>query len=260
MQDGRRQLQQIMDDASTRRRFLSGTGALVGLLSLQQAEIARALAAGKRGVRAFPSNPFTLGVASGEPDAAGVVLWTRLAPDPLSGELASPSPIPVEWEIYDTGELRNIVRRGSAIALPENAHAVHVDVGGLHPGREYWYRFRAGEFLSPTGKTRTLPAPGDRLRQLRFGFCSCSDWQNGQFAAYAHMAEEQLDFVLHLGDYIYEYGPALSSFPGRLHTVPAAGPAASQLTTLGDYRARHAQYKTDGALQALHAAAPMLAV
>jgi alkaline phosphatase D len=260
MRSGRQQVQEILANSTTRRRFLAGTGALVGLLSWQQAEIARA-AAGRLGASPpLDTDPFTLGVASGEPGAGRVVLWTRLAPDPGSGQLASPDRLRVDWEVYRDPELRRVTRSGSAWARPEDAHAVHVDVGDLQPGRPYWYRFRAGSFLSPVGRTQTFPGPGERLAGLRFGFCSCSDWQNGEFAAYARMAEEELDVVLQLGDYLYEYGPDLSTYPGRRHTTPAAGPGASQLTTLGDYRARHAQYKTDPALQALHASAPWLVV
>jgi alkaline phosphatase D len=247
-------LRMIMANPTTRGRFLAGTATAVAMLAFEQRELARAAMRGRR--PRLASNPFTLGVASGDPAPHGALIWTRLAPDPLTAAPASPWAIPVDWEVYSSDALSKVVRKGTTRALPENAHAVHVELQGLKPARPYWYRFRADGFVSPPGRTVTAPERSALPSELRMAFCSCSDWQNGYFAAYRQMAEEQYDLILHLGDYIYEYGPAQSTFAGRVHTTPEAGVAATQLTTLADYRARHAQYKTDPATQAVHASAP----
>jgi alkaline phosphatase D len=133
---------------------------------------------------------------------------------------------------------------------------VHVDARGLLPGREYFYRFRALGELSPVGRTRTAPHLSQGLSDLRFGVVNCQDFQNGYWPAYWGLAEESLDVVLHLGDYIYEYDPS-SRFADRNHTAPQT-PGLDQLVTLDDYRNRHAQYKSDPALQAAHAAFPWI--
>jgi alkaline phosphatase D len=206
--------------------------------------------------RPLRSNPFTLGVASGEPTSDGVVLWTRLATDPtaLDGLGGMPNhPIKVEWEISRDPSFRRVLRRGHQLARIEHAHSVHVEVLGLEPDREYWYRFRSERQVSMTGRTKTAPHPRQRNRQMSFAFVSCQNLPAGYFNAYQHLAEEQLDLVAHLGDYIYE-GVGASELPGRSH-LPAA-----EIFSLADYRVRHAQYKTDPQLQAAHASAPWVAV
>jgi alkaline phosphatase D len=201
-------------------------------------------------------NPFTLGVASGEPAPDGFVLWTRLAPEPLSpdperpGGMA-PSPVAVEWEVAEDESMRRIVRRGTIEALAGDAHSVHVEVGGLGAARPYWYRFRAAGHESAIGRALTAPPPGARAGRLRFAFASCANWQVGYFAAYRRLAEEQPDLVLFLGDYIYEYIE-------RRRPVLRAHSDGVEATDLRTYRNRYAQYKTDPALQAAHAAAPAL--
>jgi alkaline phosphatase D len=132
-----------------------------------------------------------------------------------------------------------------------------VDVRGLRPGTDHWYRFRAGRSVSPSARTRTAPAPWARNRELRLAIANCQDLQNGYWPAYDALAQEDLDVVLHLGDYIYEYDAA-SAYPDRRHS-PTRTAGLDQLVTLSDYRARHAQYKLDPALQAAHAAAPWIA-
>jgi alkaline phosphatase D len=196
----------------------------------------------------FADNPFTLGVASGEPTDSGVVLWTRLAPRPLDPDGGLPAEaIEVTWEMAADEGMREIVRSGSAVASPQLGHSVHVEAEGLKPDRWYWYRFRAGDAESPIGRTRTVPPIDSKPERLRFAFASCSHWEQGYFTAYEHMAKEELDLAFHLGDYIYEYG-------GRDNLVRKhAGP---KLRSLGDYRVRHAQYKTDPNLQAAHARCP----
>jgi alkaline phosphatase D len=193
------------------------------------------------------SDPFTLGVASGYPTADGVVLWTRLAPDPLNGGGMRPQPVPVTWEIAADERMSRIVRSGEEVAEPVYAHSVHVEIGGLEPGHWYWYRFRAGGAASAIGRTRTAPPAGAPLDRFAFAFASCQQYEQGFYSAYRHMAQEDLDLVVHLGDYIYEvsWGRDLV----RRHGAP-------ECQSLSDYRNRYALYKSDADLQAAHAACP----
>ena len=218
----------------------------------RSARAASRAAHGRRG-----GYPFTLGVASGNPTPDSVVLWTRLAPEPLSPDPERPggmppAVVPVRWEIADDPAMRRVVRHGTVDAEPEFAHSLHIECTGLEPARDYWYRFIAGGEASLTGRTRTAPARGAPLGRLRFGFCSCANYEFGYFSAYRHLAAETPDLVLFLGDYIYEYA-SRSAKRVRDHSD---GVEATDLRT---YRNRHAQYKTDPDLQPLHAAAPCLA-
>jgi alkaline phosphatase D len=205
------------------------------------------------------SDPFTLGVASGDPDTDGFVLWTRLAPVPLAEDGLGGMPsrvVPVEWEVAADERFRKVVRRGVVLARPEAAHAVHVELGHLLPGREYFYRFRAERYLSPVGRTRTAPPPLALGGSLAMSFVSCSQYEHGYFTAYRRLAEDEPDVVLHLGDYQYEYRAGVYNIPGgnpRDHEGP-------ETVTLANYRQRHAQYKTDLDLQAAHAVAPWAVV
>jgi alkaline phosphatase D len=235
---------------TSRRRFLVGTTALgasmFGAVNVW-ASPARA--------QAIPPEPFTLGVASGDPLPDGVVLWTRLAPDPVApdGRGGMPDrPVAVQWQVASDEKFRRLAAAGSALARPEEGHSVHVEVSGLRPGAEYFYRFRAGKALSPTGRTKTAPRLGAGLDRFAFAFASCQNRPDGFYNAYAHMAEEDLDLVAFLGDYIYEGGAQGSV--GRGH-LPAA-----ETFSLADYRVRHAQYRTDPNLQAAHAAFPWAVV
>jgi alkaline phosphatase D len=194
-------------------------------------------------------SPFTLGIASGDPSPQGMVLWTRLAPDPLNGGGMSPEPVAVHWEVALDDTMRHPVRRGTATARAEWAHSVHVELNGLEPARWYWYRFRVGDIESPIGRTRTLPSLNSRVDRLRFAFASCQNFEQGLFTAYRHMADEELQVVFHLGDYIYEGPPRTDR--ARQH----AGP---EPTTLQGYRNRFAQYKSDPDLQLAHAACPWI--
>ncbi len=219
------------------------------------------LALGAGGVRpahaaVLRADPFRLGVASGDPLPHGVTLWTRLVRHPLDAHSMPSRAVRVEWEISRDRRFRGVTRRGLTRAVPELAHSVHVDLRGLRAGTDYWYRFRAGRYLSETGHTRTAPAAGSAPGHLRLGVVNCQDWQNGYWPAYTALAEEDLDAALHLGDYIYEYDPA-SPYPDRAHNPPRT-PGLNQLLTLSDYRNRHALYKTDPALQAAHAAFPWI--
>jgi alkaline phosphatase D len=222
----------------TRRQILSGAAVAAGVAALPGAASAAA------------PDLFPLGVASGDPLPDGVILWTRLVRPGLSRR------VEVEWQVARDERFRRPVRSGRGWARPELAHSVHVDARGLDPGREYFYRFRALGAISPAGRTRTAPGRRDDCSRLRFGIVNCQDFQNGYWPAYAGLAAEDLDVVLHLGDYIYEYDPH-SRFADRQHTTPAT-PGLDQLLTLDDYRARHAQYKSDPALRAAHAAFPWI--
>lgn len=203
----------------------------------------------------LPEDLFTLGVASGDPWPDSVVLWTRLAADPVALDGLGGMPqrrIPVQWEVATDDRFARVVRRGTAVADPSWAHSVHVEPSGLEPDREYWYRFRVGQRYSPVGRTRTAPAPGARLASLDFAYTSCQNYPAGHFTALSHIAAENLDLVCHLGDYIYE-GSGASAI-GRSH-LPAA-----EIFSLADYRVRHGQYKTDPDLQAAHASAPWITI
>jgi len=207
------------------------------------------------GVPRFSDYPFSLGVASGDPLPDGVVLWTRLAPEPLAedGRGGMPSGrVFVRWEVADDEGFRRVVRRGMESAGPEMAHSVHVEVGGLQPNRHYFYRFKAGSEISPVGRTKTVPAPGGAVAQMRFAFASCQMYEHGYYTAYGHMSEEDLDLVVHLGDYIYEYGIneyIASSGNVRRHDGP-------KIFTLPQYRNRYALYRSASNLRAAHAAFP----
>jgi alkaline phosphatase D len=201
----------------------------------------------------FGSQPFQLGVASGEPLPDGVVLWTRLAPDPTAADGSGGMPdktVQVNWQIAEDPAFVDVVRAGSATASPQLGHSVHVEVQGLRPDREYWYRFRAGNEISPVGRTRTAPAPGAVLSALSLAFASCQNYPDGYFTAFQHMAAEDLDVVIHLGDYIYEGNAQGTIGRGHLPTT--------EVFSLADYRMRYGQYKGDADLQAAHAAAPWL--
>ncbi len=217
------------------------------------------LASGVPPLRVPFGDPFTLGVACGDPAPDGFVMWTRLAPVPLAEDGFGgmpPAPVPVYWEIATDAACAKIVRRGTEEAVRDWAHSVHAEVAGLDPGREYWYRFKAGPYVSPIGRALTAPAPGTLARALTLAVTSCANYQHGYFTAYTRMAEERPDLILHLGDYIYEYGKGERQCPGgnvREHEGPEA-------TTLTGYRRRHALYKTDPDLRAAHAIAPWVPI
>jgi alkaline phosphatase D len=198
----------------------------------------------------WQGNPFSLGLASGDPTDDGVVLWTRLAPDPLGGGGMPPLRVPVRWELARDERFRHVVRRGYAWATPELAHSVHVEVDDLQADREYFYRFKAGGEVSPVARTRTAPRDGHGTGSYRFAFVSCQSWEDGYYTAYRHLADEDIAAILHLGDYIYESVPD----PDAVRTHDGAG----EPITLEQYRNRHALYKTDLDLQLAHATHPFI--
>ncbi|HTV02001.1 MAG TPA: alkaline phosphatase D family protein [Luteitalea sp.] len=196
-------------------------------------------------------DPFKMGVASGDPWTDSVVLWTRLAPQPFAEDGFGAMPtrdVRVKWELAADASFSRILRTGHETARTAQAHSVHVEVGGLAPGRDYFYRFEAMGHRSRTGRTRTAPASGDKT-PARFGVVSCSRYETGHFTAYRHLAAEHPDLVLHLGDYIYENA-------GNPKTPVTRPFEQGEILTLADYRRRYAIYRTDPDLQTLHAEAP----
>jgi alkaline phosphatase D len=160
-----------------------------------------------------------------------------------------PEFVVVTWEIAEDDAFTRGVRSGKVIAGPALGHSVHVEVEGLKPDRWYCYRFRAGDATSPVGRTRTFPEPESTPEKLRLAFASCQHWETGHFTAYEHMATNDLDLVLHLGDYIYE---------GAGRDKQVRKHVGGKLTSLADFRVRHSQYRADRALQTMHAACPWL--
>jgi alkaline phosphatase D len=233
----------------SRRFFMAYSAALASLPFLG----VRASAADRKVT--FASNPFTLGVASGDPDATSVVLWTKLAPKPTDPDGGmKPEHVKVVWEIAEDEKFTKEVRTGTSIASPQLGHSVHVEVEGLKNDRWYWYRFRAGDATSPIGRTRTLPALNAEPEKLNFAFVSCQHYEQGLYTAYEHMMkDENIDLVFHLGDYIYEY----PNNPKALARVRAhSGPKDRKIQTLDEYRERHVQYRLDPALHGMHAKCP----
>ena len=209
-----------------------------------------------RAQQLFTAYPFRLGVAAGEPAADGFVIWTRLAPDPLAPGGGMPmAPIEVEWEVASDEGLRTTVAKGRTLARPELAHSVHVEVSGLQPGRPYWYRFHVGRERSMAGRARTLPPAGAPLDQVRFGVVGCQNYEDGLFTAYRHVAGEDVAFLYHYGDYIYEGRDNPDPLDAAGRPRPLVREHDGQLLySLDDYRRRYAQYKLDRDLQAAHAA------
>lgn len=231
---------------SNRRQFVLGAGSMALLPWFDQC-----LKGAAKSNASFSHDPFTLGVASGDPAPDGFVLWTRLAPDPINGGGMPAEIYELTWELSEDESFQKIAKRGKAFATPQLGHSVHVEVHGLPADRWYFYRFQCGDAVSPVGKARTTPGFNAATEKLRFAFASCQHYETGYFTAFEHMAQEDLDLVLHLGDYIYEYGPNAKRI--RQHNSP-------EIESLDDYRNRYALYRSDPALQAAHAACPWLVV
>ncbi|MEU0220434.1 alkaline phosphatase D family protein [Streptomyces sp. NPDC006265] len=202
---------------------------------------------------------FLHGVASGDPLPDGILLWTRVTPVPeaIPGSGAGPD-TEVSWVVTRDKAFTTVVAKGSTIATAASDHTVKADIRGLEPGTDYWFRFSAGGTDSPAARTRTAPAHDAAVTGLRFGVVSCANWEAGYFSPYRHLAARgDLDAWLHLGDYIYEYGTGEYGTRGKVVRPHAP---AHEIITLADYRVRHARYKTDPDLQALHATAPVVAI
>ncbi|MFD5726803.1 MULTISPECIES: alkaline phosphatase D family protein [unclassified Streptomyces] len=254
--------QQELRDAARhtdRRRFLTVTGAAAALAFSVGLPAAGTAGAREMEARRIGEDPFTLGVASGDPLPGSVLLWTRLAPRPFEPGSGLPDArVEVRWELAYDERFHRVVRRGTTYAHPEFNHSVHVEVQGLAPDRVLYYRFRAGQWTSPAGRTRTAPAPGARKRELALAAVSCQAYHDGYFTAYKHLAQEDVDVVFHLGDYLYEY--AVTATGGARKYTDRTLPALfnRETETLEDYRLRYALYKSDPDLRAAHAAHPFV--
>lgn len=190
--------------------------------------------------------PFYHGVASGDPLTDRVIIWTRVTPDD------SLKTIDVAWEVSTSEQFGEIMKEGSITTSPDKDYTVKVDVGGLRPDTRYYYRFTALNKTSPAGRTKTLPA-GD-VDSLRFAVVSCSNWQHGYFNAYDRIADKDVDVVLHLGDYIYEYGT------GNVKNVDRKHLPEHEIITLQDYRTRYSQYHLDEDLRKMRRQHPLITI
>lgn len=210
---------------------------------------------------ALKDDPFSLGVAAGDPWPDGFVIWTRLAPRPLEPHGGMPpQDVRVHWEVAEDDKFSKVIRSGETVASPELAHSVHVEVAGLQPGRPYWYRFRLdGALVSDTGMARTAPAPGVTPARVRLVSAGCQSYPQGWYDAWRHISREpDLDAVFHYGDYIYEGGASKMVITDRLKRVVERQHASGEIYSLDDYRLRYAQYKADPDLKAAHAAAAFI--
>lgn len=227
--------------------------------SLGVAAVMGVLGPGSFSAPATTNESFAHGVASGDPLPDAVVLWTRVTPVPsaLPGS-GQGAPVTVGWEVAQDEGFARIVASGEISTDSRRDHTIKVDATGLDPATSYFYRFTFGSRHSMVGRTRTAPAPDSDPTRLRFGVVSCANWQAGYFSAYRHLAaRDDLDAVIHLGDYLYEYEPGKYSFGHHNEDIRRHEPAR-EIVSLADYRIRHAQYKTDPDLQALHAAVPFI--
>jgi len=226
-----------------RRQLLKGMSASLGLLALRGFEVQAAAAA-----------HFTHGVASGDPLADRVMLWTRLIPG--GGEHSS---INCQWQVAKDRAFKHIVSTGMASTNSERDYTVKIDAAGLSPNSRYYYRFLSdGQLASPIGRTRTLPV-GD-IEQIRLGITSCSNYPQGYFNVYRHMAQTDIDLVLHLGDYIYEYAEGVYSNEVATNKLGRKVEPTNEILSLEDYRMRYGLYRTDEDLQLVHARHPFVCV
>lgn len=197
----------------------------------------------------LPADPFSLGIASGDPNTESVVLWTRLAPIPLEGGGMPSADVPVVWEASSTDDFASIAASGQEIARAATGHSVHA-IATLPQG-PWFYRFRAGQYISPTGITRVAPTDA---AEVRFAAASCQHYETGYYAAHRDIAERAPDFMLWLGDYIYEGAGVVGGDPTkRIHL-------GEEPTTVEQYRNRYARYKSDPNLQAAHAVCPWFVI
>jgi alkaline phosphatase D len=203
-----------------------------------------AIAATAEKPRVWHTNPFALGVASGRPRAESVVLWTRLL---FSDEdrVAATNTLRVQVEVFADAALKRRVQKTEVVTNEARAHSVHVHLQNLQPSTDYWYQFRQGDALSSVGHTRTAPALNADVQELRMALSSCQHYEQGQYIAHAEIAKQKLDFVLFMGDYIYE--SSNPQYALRQHN-------GEEPKTLAQYRERYEQYKRDPMLQAAHAA------
>ncbi len=193
---------------------------------------------------------FLHGIASGDPLVDRVIIWTRLTPE-------EEGPVNVSWQVSADEQFNDIVASGDGVTTADTDYTVKVDVEGLRAGSQYYYRFLSGERTSPTGRTRTLPAGA--VSEASFAVVSCSNYPAGFFNVYREVANQELDAVLHLGDYLYEYD-ADGFASSRAEEFGRVVQPPNELLVIGDYRTRYAQYRSDLNLQAAHAAHPFIVV
>ncbi|MGB0217727.1 MAG: alkaline phosphatase D family protein [Sinimarinibacterium flocculans] len=228
-----------------RRRFLQGLGGLSGSVLLPGCGSSDA-PAGEGGGGDAAKVRFDHGVASGDPLADRVILWTRVTPE-------TDGPVSVRYVVARDPDFDQVLISDTVVTDAVRDYTVKVDPAGLEAGTHYWYRFEAGDAVSPVGRTKTLPV--GHVEHLRFAFTSCSNYSGGYFGVYRRMAERSdLDAVFHLGDYFYESGSSGVEGLNRGHSN------GRETVTLEDYRDRHAQYRTDPDLQAMTAQHPLIAV
>ena len=194
---------------------------------------------------------FRHGVASGDPLSDRVILWTRVTP-------GAPGNFDVVWELASDANFGAIIGRGTLSTGPAQDYTVKVDALGLQPASVYYYRFSWGAERSAVGRTKTLPS--GNVNQVKLAVLSCANFPAGYFNVYADVAKRgDIDVALHLGDYIYEYG--LLGYASQLaFVIDRESDPRQEILTLADYRLRHAQYKSDPDLRAMHAAVPLIAV
>ncbi len=231
----------------SRRRFVQRSGGLVTLLGAP---------AILKGLRADAANLngalFPLGVASGDPASESVVLWTRLSPEPLDGGGMPDATVEVAWEVAADPGMAEVIQSGTAAARPQNGHAVQVLAGDLPPDSWLYYRFHAMGESSRVGRTRTFPPKDAATAHMRFGLVSCQDFRDGFYPAYRDLAAQELDFVVHVGDYIYENGATGDPIAeGRNHF-------GGEAFSVRDYRDRYSLYRLDPDQQEAHARFPFI--
>ena len=228
-----------------RRKFLVAAASSSTLWPLSRI---RSVEAAERTTR-LSDYPFKLGVASGDPASDGFVIWTRLSTDPLAGGGMPNEDVTVRWQVATDESMKQVVRHGFANAAQDWGHSVHVEIHGLVPDRFYWYQFEASGETSPIGRTRTMPADSSMPERLRLAFASCQHYESGYYNALRQISQEDLDLVIHLGDYIYEGG--IGKGTPRKHN-------SAEIVSLQDYRNRYSLYRSDKDLQAAHAAFPWI--
>ncbi len=225
-----------------RRQIIKGMGATLGVLALRGYAVADEAAA-----------YFTHGIASGDPLADRVILWSRVLPgDGVERKLTA------RWEVAEDNFFHRIVAAGDVSTGPERDYTLKADATGLSPGKTYYYRFRVAGVISQTGRTRTLPTGA--VEQFRIGLASCSNYPQGFFHAYQDMARADLDVVMHVGDYIYEYPAGTYSNPVATEQLGRQVKPANELLRTEDYRQRYGLYRSDPDLQAAHAMHPWICV
>jgi len=241
-----------------RRTFLAFGAAATGAVMIPAGPALAGESEGARKKKPSRPDPFTLGVSSGDPTSTSVILWTRLAPKPLDldgGMGRKGVTQEVEYEVATDERFRDVVAKGRVDAPAEFGYSVHLDLQGLTPNTDYFYRFKFGTHVTETARTRTTPAPGQSIDSFVFGQTSCANWQSGNYQLYNDLASHEPDYWLALGDYVYEYANGGYLAPNQAKASRQI-PWDSEPTSLSQYRRQYGLYKSDPALQRLHSIAP----